>query len=127
MLPVALSCLCCCQPGQHHELQLHAQLPCACAVPSSLAAVLAFWLSGAATHRRSATTWRRAVPEGAASAVQGDWGTQFGMLIEHLNETRSGGLADPSIADMSIAELQVGFALPGVAAQAVCRFTHECP
>eukprot|EP00891_Asterochloris_glomerata_P008140 jgi/Astpho2/8140/fgenesh1_pm.00120_%23_27_t len=36
----------------------------------------------------------------------GDWGTQFGMLIEHLNETRSGGLADPSIADMSIAELQ---------------------
>lgn len=59
--------------------------------------------------------------------MQGDWGTQFGMLIEHLNETRSGGLADPSIADMSIAELQVGFALPSVAAQAVCRLQHECP
>ena len=92
-----------------------------------LAAVLTLWFSGAVSRWQLASIWCRAVAEGALSAVQGDWGTQFGMLIEHLNETRSGGLADPSIADMSIAELQVGFALPGVAAQAVCRFQHTCP
>lgn len=27
------------------------------------------------------------------SALQGDWGTQFGMLIQHIDESREGGLA----------------------------------
>lgn len=40
--------------------------------------------------------------------MQGDWGTQFGMLIQYLEESRPAGLADPSIADLAISDLQVG-------------------
>lgn len=36
-----------------------------------------------------------------ASAVQGDWGTQFGMLIQHMSELRPGGLADVGEEDIS--------------------------
>ena len=76
----------------------------------------------AASLWRPASIWCRAVAEGALSAVQGDWGTQFGMLIEHLNETRSGGLADPSIADMSISELQVGLHCPALLLRLCANF-----
>lgn len=44
---------------------------------------------------------------GVCVCVQGDWGTQFGMLIQFLAEAREAGLADPSIAKLSLAELQV--------------------
>ena len=40
-------------------------------------------------------------------AVQGDWGTQFGMLIQYLAESRPGGLADPTISELAIHDLQV--------------------
>ena len=40
--------------------------------------------------------------------LQGDWGTQFGMLIQFLAEAGSGGLTDPAIADMELPQLQVG-------------------
>lgn len=36
----------------------------------------------------------------------GDWGTQFGMLIQFLAEARPDGLADPTIADLALPELQ---------------------
>jgi arginyl-tRNA synthetase len=36
----------------------------------------------------------------------GDWGTQFGMLIQYLAEKREGGLQDPTLADMDISDLQ---------------------
>ena len=36
---------------------------------------------------------------------QGDWGTQFGMLIQHLEETREGGL-DGLKGDEAISDLQ---------------------
>ena len=36
---------------------------------------------------------------------QGDWGTQFGMLIQHLEETRDGGL-DGLKGDEAISDLQ---------------------
>lgn len=39
--------------------------------------------------------------------MQGDWGTQFGMLIQYLEEDRPAGLADPSISELAIADLQV--------------------
>lgn len=39
--------------------------------------------------------------------MQGDWGTQFGMLIQFMSESRSGGLADPTIAELAISDLQV--------------------
>ncbi len=41
--------------------------------------------------------------------LQGDWGTQFGMLIQFLAEARPDGLADPTIADLALPELQVCF------------------
>ena len=40
---------------------------------------------------------------------QGDWGTQFGMLIQYLAESRPGGLADPTISELAIHDLQVIF------------------
>ena len=40
--------------------------------------------------------------------VQGDWGTQFGMLIQFLAEAGPGGLTDPAIADLELPQLQVG-------------------
>lgn len=39
--------------------------------------------------------------------MQGDWGTQFGMLIQYLEEDRPEGLADPSISELAISDLQV--------------------
>lgn len=33
--------------------------------------------------------------------VQGDWGTQFGMLIQHIAETRPGGLQGTTTEDVS--------------------------
>ena len=33
--------------------------------------------------------------------VQGDWGTQFGMLIQHIAETRPGGLEGTTTEDVS--------------------------
>ncbi len=36
--------------------------------------------------------------------VQGDWGTQFGMLIQHIAETRPGGLAGTTTEE--VADLQ---------------------
>ena len=39
--------------------------------------------------------------------LQGDWGTQFGMLIQFMSESRPGGLADPTIAELAISDLQV--------------------
>lgn len=39
--------------------------------------------------------------------LQGDWGTQFGMLIQYLAESRPGGLADPTISELAIHDLQV--------------------
>ena len=41
------------------------------------------------------------------SHLQGDWGTQFGMLIQFLAEEAPGGLTDPSIADLELPQLQV--------------------
>ena len=38
--------------------------------------------------------------------LQGDWGTQFGMLIQFLAEEAPGGLTDPSIADLELPQLQ---------------------
>lgn len=43
----------------------------------------------------------------AGIVSQGDWGTQFGMLIQFLAEARPDGLADPTIADLALPELQV--------------------
>ncbi len=43
--------------------------------------------------------------------LQGDWGTQFGMLIQFLAEARPDGLADPTIADLALPELQVYFCI----------------
>ena len=37
-------------------------------------------------------------------AAQGDWGTQFGMLIQHIAETRQGGLQGTTTED--VADLQ---------------------
>jgi len=45
------------------------------------------------------------------AVLQGDWGTQFGMLIQFLAEARPDGLADPTIADLALPELQVCFCL----------------
>lgn len=39
--------------------------------------------------------------------LQGDWGTQFGMLIQFLSEAGPGGLTDPAIADLELPQLQV--------------------
>ena len=36
--------------------------------------------------------------------MQGDWGTQFGMLIQNIAETREGGLAGTTVED--VADLQ---------------------
>ncbi|KAL3157657.1 hypothetical protein ABBQ32_012100 [Trebouxia sp. C0010 RCD-2024] len=36
----------------------------------------------------------------------GDWGTQFGMLIQFLAEAGPGGLTDPAIADLELPQLQ---------------------
>lgn len=33
--------------------------------------------------------------------MQGDWGTQFGMLTQHMSELRPGGLADVGQEDIS--------------------------
>lgn len=33
--------------------------------------------------------------------MQGDWGTQFGMLIQHIAETRPGGLQGTTTEDVS--------------------------
>ncbi len=33
--------------------------------------------------------------------LQGDWGTQFGMLIQHMAELSPGGLADIGEEDIS--------------------------
>ena len=33
--------------------------------------------------------------------LQGDWGTQFGMLIQHIAETREGGLQGTTTEDVS--------------------------
>ena len=38
-------------------------------------------------------------------AVQGDWGTQFGMLIQQIAETREGGLE--AISDADVSDLEV--------------------
>lgn len=37
---------------------------------------------------------------------QGDWGTQFGMLIQHIAETREGGLGSDAL-DEDVADLEV--------------------
>lgn len=34
-------------------------------------------------------------------SLQGDWGTQFGMLIQHIDESREGGLAGTSVEEVS--------------------------
>lgn len=39
--------------------------------------------------------------------LQGDWGTQFGMLIQFLAEAGPGGLTDPAVADLELPQLQV--------------------
>lgn len=36
-----------------------------------------------------------------ATVSQGDWGTQFGMLIQHIDESREGGLAGTTVEDVS--------------------------
>lgn len=36
--------------------------------------------------------------------MQGDWGTQFGMLIQHIEESREGGLAGTTTEE--VADLQ---------------------
>ena len=38
------------------------------------------------------------------SVAQGDWGTQFGMLIQHISESREGGLAGTTVEE--VADLQ---------------------
>ena len=61
----------------------------------------------------------------SAVLLQGDWGTQFGMLIQYLAEAREAGLADPTIADLTLPELQVhqpSFA--HVKATAFCTSAH---
>lgn len=47
-------------------------------------------------------------PHFSLGVLQGDWGTQFGMLIQFLAEQGSGGLTDPAIADLELPQLQVG-------------------
>ena len=37
--------------------------------------------------------------------MQGDWGTQFGMLIQHISETHEGGLEAIGSADVSDLEV----------------------
>ena len=47
-------------------------------------------------------------PRHASNVVlhaQGDWGTQFGMLIQHLDDSREGGLAGGA-ADEDVKDLQ---------------------
>ena len=39
------------------------------------------------------------------SHAQGDWGTQFGMLIQHLDDSREGGLAGGA-AEEDVKDLQ---------------------
>ena len=38
----------------------------------------------------------------------GDWGTQFGMLIEHMNDSRTGGAGGDAGKDEDVSDLQVG-------------------
>jgi arginyl-tRNA synthetase len=38
------------------------------------------------------------------ACLQGDWGTQFGMLIQHIAETRAGGLEGTTTEE--VADLQ---------------------
>lgn len=40
------------------------------------------------------------------SPAQGDWGTQFGMLIQHISETREGGLASEAL-DEDVSNLEL--------------------
>jgi len=46
------------------------------------------------------------VQHGLPVRAQGDWGTQFGMLIQHLDDSREGGLAGGG-ADEDVKDLQV--------------------
>jgi arginyl-tRNA synthetase len=48
----------------------------------------------------------------------GDWGTQFGMLIEHMAELRPGGLAESR--DEDVADLQQLYRCAAAAAVAAC-------
>ena len=56
-----------------------------------------------------------------SALLQGDWGTQFGMLIQFLAEARPQGLADPTIADLALPELQVCLDGPDLAS---CALGH---
>ncbi len=38
--------------------------------------------------------------------MQGDWGTQFGMLIQYIAESRPGGINDTNIEHEDLSELQ---------------------
>ena len=41
--------------------------------------------------------------------LQGDWGTQFGMLIQHIDESRPGGLSGGGGTTVeAVGDLQVG-------------------
>lgn len=54
--------------------------------------------------------------------AQGDWGTQFGMLIQHLDDSRDGGLAGGA-ADEDVKDLQ---ARPQPLCALRCRATLGC-
>lgn len=45
------------------------------------------------------------------SSLQGDWGTQFGMLIQYMAEKRPEGLnatSDEDVADLQVSLFRVG-------------------
>ena len=44
--------------------------------------------------------------------MQGDWGTQFGMLIQHMDDSREGGLAGGA-AEEDVKDLQAPCTKPG--------------
>lgn len=46
------------------------------------------------------------VPDCVERLVQGDWGTQFGMLIQYIAESRPGGINDTNIEHEDLGQLQ---------------------
>jgi hypothetical protein len=56
----------------------------------------------------------------------GDWGTQFGMLIQHMTEMRPEGLGAEGGKDEDVADLQVGIPTGPAAFQQVAVVCQQC-
>jgi hypothetical protein len=57
-------------------------------------------------------------------AAQGDWGTQFGMLTQHMSELRPGGLAEVGQEDISDLLKLYKYTFLRTADVLVCRAVH---